>query len=232
MNTNMVGGLSFLAGTVVGAYVGYRYFVDRERKIQEAIMAFEVELAEEREALEDALHEANLKRLQPEYEEVVTQLEYLPKEENEDQAAAFTPEQALESVQKEEEALVAETGVSFNQALFVPSADKPYLITETEAFESDCDMLVLSYYEGDSTVADTNDHIIHDVERVIGVRSLQGFGMCESLDNDVAYVMNEVEGRVYEVHRYSTSYSEFVLGLGEDFLEGSGHRKVPKMRRE
>ena len=56
--------------------------------------------------------------------------------------------------------------------------------------------------------------------------------MCESLDGDVIYVMNESFGLLYEVHRYEGGYAELVLGLDEEFLEGPKKRTVHKMRRE
>jgi hypothetical protein len=72
--------------------------------------------------------------------------------------------------------------------------------------------ITLTYYEVDDTVADPNDDIFQNVEKLLGDDSLLSFGI-DSDDPDIVYVRNNKISTDFEIIRVRKSYSETVLGI-------------------
>lgn len=89
----------------------------------------------------------------------------------------------------------------------------PYVIDEDE-IEPDYDIVCLTYYEGDKALADDVSTEIVLPEDTISVELLDQF-VCSDLDQ--IYICKESHSTVYEVTRYSGSYSREILGLPNDY---------------
>lgn len=88
-------------------------------------------------------------------------------------------------------------------------------IISSEQFYEECqehDKLTITYYAYDTTLADEDEAIMHDVTGTVGDEALFNFGY-RSDDDNVVYVRNEKLGIDYEVVRTMASYSEEVLGI-------------------
>lgn len=83
---------------------------------------------------------------------------------------------------------------------------KPYVISPDEFGNSDEDYtcISLSYYE-DQVLADDADHIVEDVENVVGFESLTHFGEYE---DDCVYVRNDRRKCDYEILLRQEKYTD------------------------
>jgi hypothetical protein len=91
--------------------------------------------------------------------------------------------------------------------------DAPYIIRQDEFLENDTgyEQLCLTYYVEDDTLAEQDDSIVDDVERMVGKANLDRFGGVSNDDN-IVYVRNERMRAEYEVVRHHGSYKTVVLG--------------------
>lgn len=88
----------------------------------------------------------------------------------------------------------------------------PYVISDIEMYNDmlEYDKVTLTYYEGDQTLSDDDEHIIDDVDAIIGLANLESFGVhCE--DPDMLHVRNDRLGSDYEVIKTPASYAHIVL---------------------
>lgn len=92
----------------------------------------------------------------------------------------------------------------------------PYFIDE-DAIDATYDVVCLTYYEADHTLADDVSTQIVLPEDTISVNLLNQF--VES-DEDQTYICRESHSTVYEVTRYPGSYSQEILGLPNDYGGG------------
>jgi hypothetical protein len=93
------------------------------------------------------------------------------------------------------------------------SHDQPYIITEEEYLQNDPehDQVSITYYAGDDTLADVQDIVIEDHDR-IGVDNLVRFGHGNK-NPHLLYVRNEVLELDFEITRSSGEYADEVLDL-------------------
>lgn len=80
----------------------------------------------------------------------------------------------------------------------------PYVIDE-DAIESKYDIVTLTFFEGDGTLVDDITGSIVLPEDTISIELLNQFSRS---DRDVTYICKESHSTVYEVTKYSGSYSE------------------------
>lgn len=90
--------------------------------------------------------------------------------------------------------------------------DKPYIITETEFFETENQTLTITWYVGDEVLADEKDEHIPDIDRVVGEDNLLRFGY-GSGDPNILYVRNEKFEVDYEVVKNEGKFTEQVYGF-------------------
>ena len=172
------------------------------------------------------------KRLEARYEALVEQeieetREYLAKRHKIDEFE--TPAKALAALGKavdqtkidprpSVEALIRGMGYrSAEKALeevVARGPDAPYVLREDEYMENDSgyDQKTLTYYAGDDTLAEEDDEIIDDVERVVGKANLDKFGELSG-DSRVCYVRNEKLQVEYEIILHDGTYAEVVQGI-------------------
>lgn len=114
--------------------------------------------------------------------------------------------------------------VEFDQAdIDARDPEKPYIITHDEFYESENQMVTLTWYEGDEVLADEKDAHIPDIDRVVGEDNLLRIGY-GSGDPNVLYVRNEKMEVDFEVVKNEGKYTEQVLGFIEH-AEKIGPRK-------
>lgn len=91
---------------------------------------------------------------------------------------------------------------------------RPYLISEEEwqTGEPGYDQISLTFYEGDSVLADDQDQPVEDIAGVIGDYNLGRFGVATG-DANTMFIRNEKFRSDYEVVRSDGKYSHEVLGL-------------------
>ena len=108
-----------------------------------------------------------------------------------------------------------------------PSATEPYIISIEEYAEEfrNHEKVTVTYYEGDETLADENDEMIHDIESNVGLDNVTRFGQGGSQDENVVYVRNQRTGIDFEICRMTVGYSEHVLGLPPEDNQGAGFVK-------
>lgn len=112
-----------------------------------------------------------------------------------------------------------EPGVDFRyeDEVAARSSDKPYIISLQEFSESDFHQIQLTWYEGDQTLADDQQGIVHYSEYGKKIGSLDNlrFGH-RSDDNNIVYIRNEYEETDYEIARSEGKYSVEVAGFTEE----------------
>lgn len=116
------------------------------------------------------------------------------------------------------------------EAVLEPQPDilpGPYVISE-EDYASDWrfEKITITYYSGDQTLADEDETIIDDVDRVVSDEAIK-----QLVDEDLGaiYVRNEKLGIDYEVTLNYGDYSEIVLGFTDEEVGG---RHPMKRRKE
>lgn len=92
--------------------------------------------------------------------------------------------------------------------------EKPYIITHDEFYESENQMVTLTWFEGDEVLADEKDAHIPDVDRVVGEDNLLRIGY-GSGDPNILYIRNEKMEVDFEVVKNEGKYTEQVLGFIE-----------------
>ena len=80
--------------------------------------------------------------------------------------------------------------------------DRPYIIDQSEVGELDYEIIELTYYEGDNTLADELDELVDDVEDTVGWDNLDKFGDYDSIciRNDARRVDFEI---LLDVRKFS-----------------------------
>lgn len=97
------------------------------------------------------------------------------------------------------------------------SKEAPYPIKAEEFFEEeDFDKCNLTYYEADGVLADENEEPL-DIDTTIGREIIEI--MASDRDDNTFYVRNEKTGTDFEICREEGSYSELVMGDGEDYAD-------------
>ena len=93
---------------------------------------------------------------------------------------------------------------------------RPYVISCDEFMENDDEneQLQLTYFEGDSVLCDDEDHIIPEMDEVVGIENLNKFGH-GSGDKNVVFVRNDALRSDYEIARSGGRFAVEVLGYPE-----------------
>lgn len=100
---------------------------------------------------------------------------------------------------------------------YVRMSGHPYIISMEDYYntEEEWDKTTLSYYEGDDTLVDERDMAIDDVERYIGSRHLDMFGVISN-DPKIVYVRNAQISTDFEVIREKGKAAVLVYGQRDD----------------
>ena len=99
----------------------------------------------------------------------------------------------------------------------VEDEDKiPYFIDE-DAIDGTYDIVCLTYYEADHTLADDVSAQIVLPEDTVSVKLLDQF---VNSDEDQTYICRDSHSTVYEITRYPGSYSQEILGLPDEYGGG------------
>lgn len=104
---------------------------------------------------------------------------------------------------------------------------KPYVIHHDEFVENEgnLDIVTLTWYELDTTLADDSDGIVDAVDKLVGLDNLMLFGH-GSGDKNVVYIRNDKSGMIVEVVRSPNAYSVEVLGMSEqEFTDMENRQK-------
>lgn len=93
---------------------------------------------------------------------------------------------------------------------------KPYIISDEESMtnEPGHDQITLTWYEGDSVLADDKDEPVEKMQRTIGLENLR-FGH-RSNDPSIVYIRNERLTADFTVLRHTGKYSVEVAGFSEE----------------
>lgn len=155
-------------------------------------------------------------------EEIYAVREFYTKKKMENDAEDMKDEEHEESEEFEEENEIDEERETRNKEFYNYAATikdlrytneerkkagpKPYVISPDEFGMSDEDYtcISLSYYE-DQVLADDADHIVEDVENVVGFESLTHFGEYE---DDCVYVRNDRRKCDYEILLRQEKYTD------------------------
>jgi hypothetical protein len=99
--------------------------------------------------------------------------------------------------------------------IFPRDPDHPYIISEHQFMDDGMhpdDKMDLLYFEEDDTLTDDHEHILNNVEYLVGIDNLGKFGL-GSGDRRKLYIRNEKTGADYEVIKDERSFTEAVLGV-------------------
>lgn len=117
-----------------------------------------------------------------------------------------------------------EDGVPWDLGLPERQSDEPYIIHVDEFMSSTYDQVTLTYFVADDTLVDEREHMVDDIDGLVGQNHLGMFGR-GSKDDNIVYIRNEVIMTDFEVIQSESSYAEAVLGMREDELEEPAPRK-------
>jgi hypothetical protein len=102
------------------------------------------------------------------------------------------------------------------------NANKPYILSTYEFYtgpdKDDYENITITYFAGDDTLADDAEHIVSDVENMIGRANLTKFGL-GSDDPNVLYVRNEDRKVDWEISLDPRGYADVVVGLQGEAYE-------------
>lgn len=116
---------------------------------------------------------------------------------------------------RERDEQTEEPDISYRSEPFVPK-ERPYVIDPHDMGEFDYTMIVLTFYE-DGIVADENDEIVEDVERVVGTEALD---ILKDHETPVVCVRNDRFKCDYEISSDHRSYFDEILpGKPSSFRE-------------
>ena len=232
-------GILGLGALVAAGYIGYRYADKRMNAHYEEMTLKEIEQAKK--------FYARLHKKGPEHESPEKVVESLAKDagkavrdyqgEAEAARAQAPDEEDSEDVEENSEAeQEASEDVEVNvfadlavqdehmDEVDVESRDpeSPYIITEEEflANESDFSQTSITFYAGDSTLADERDQEIPYLDPIVGANNVSEFGRGSS-DPRIVYIRNERLSTDFEVVKHDGKFAHEVMGL--EHADG-GHR--------
>lgn len=153
-------------------------------------------------------------------------------------------EKIVEDAEKELEAVVegleevqAEVVKNIFDERLLRSPDRAYLITDEEFFDDYVDeegrvydKITLNWFEGDSTLADDDEQMIPEVDRIVGLDNMSRFG--EGEDSMILHIRNEKLRADYEVSKDEREYSEVVLGADAYAKLDEDPRVKPRAKRK
>lgn len=147
-------------------------------------------------------------------------VEYLEKKANYDEGNNLT--EVVRNVFTDAETYVWDPDAE--EALRDPG--KPYILEHDEFYESDRIQSQLTWFEGDSVLADDKDEHIPDIDSIVGEGNLDRFGH-GSRDPNILYIRNEHLDIDFEIVRNEGKYSEQILGF---IQHEDAPRRVHKFR--
>ncbi|QWY82390.1 hypothetical protein SEA_AFLAC_58 [Gordonia phage Aflac] len=105
------------------------------------------------------------------------------------------------------------------------ASGNPYIISVSEFMENDpqYQQNTISFYQGDSVLADESDQPIPDINSIVGERNLQRFGE-GSGDPNIVFVRNDRLEVDFEITQSLGTYAEEVLGVTPQQARGRGSR--------
>ncbi|QXO14082.1 hypothetical protein SEA_ALAINAMARIE_58 [Gordonia phage AlainaMarie] len=104
------------------------------------------------------------------------------------------------------------------------ASGRPYIISVSEFMDNDFEYQqnTISYYQGDSVLADDSDQPIPDINTIVGERNLQRFGE-GSGDPNIVFVRNDSLQVDFEITQSLGTYAGEVLGVAPQ-QRGRGSR--------
>lgn len=102
--------------------------------------------------------------------------------------------------------------------------DDPFVITQEEFNDNDTgnDQTSLTYYDGDDVLTDSNDQVVDNIDKTVGVENMLRFGH-GSGDPEIVYIRNPKLGLDIEVAHSDGKFAKEVLGF-DDELQHSSRR--------
>lgn len=237
---SLIGLLSFGGGVTVGYFFAHKLLKSKteEDSLKPNSEKYEAELAKIREAVEKSRAERATRKPPP----VIIDAEEreLVKEYQTDQPKVEVIEPTIpepEAPVTVNEAVVdhnifasAEDGWDMDEEVRHRTTERPYVVHRDEFFEEgndDYNQRQLTYYNGDDTLVDEDNHPIENHIQVVGEMKF-GHG---SGDPNVVYIRNERLQAEYEIFLEAGQYRIDILGQGPDSGEVK-HSKVKRMPRE
>lgn len=239
--------VSVVAGTAIGAFVGYRFAEKRlSTKFDKMMQDESAQLREhysqkirakmDKPSIEEMAERAELHRQTDTYKETVVDLGYIPK----DEAPMDEPEKADEPIMQSETTNIfqerdkAQAEISewdYAKESKARNPQFPYVIhvDEWQQNDTEYEKMDLTYYEGDEVLTDDNDNVIPEVEETVGFENLSKFGH-GSGDPNVVFIRNDVREILYEVARSSGMYAHEVHGFDPEQLSHSDERRRDRRR--
>ncbi len=193
MNTRLINVFAFAAGAAIGSVVTWKILKTKYRQTIEEEINKQVESV--REAYTDA------------YSTVKSELKDLEKAVNE------TPEETPENIHnidiRQYRSLLTDEEYNDYTKGGAEMTRKPYVIPPEEYGEKlGYDMVSLQYYADGVLVDDAyNKYEAHEIEMLVGLKSLEHFGDNEK-DPDVVYVRNEDRETDYEILAVEDHYED------------------------
>jgi len=117
-----------------------------------------------------------------------------------------------------------------SQYISPDDADYPQVVPQEEFIKNvaEYELITLTYFEQDDVLVGDEDHIITDIDEIVGIENLSKFGEL-SKDNNIVYIRTDHLETYFEVIRDKGSYAKEVLG----YVEHSEPRGRPrKFRRD
>lgn len=116
---------------------------------------------------------------------------------------------------------------NWDEELKTRESNDIYVITRDEFMNQEAEGYgqdTITYFEGDETLADSRDQIVHNINGLCGETNLYRFGH-GSGDPNVVYIRNVPKELELEVLRSDGKYSEEVLGFIQHSYDGPKIRK-------
>jgi len=240
---------SVVAGTAIGAFVGYRFAEKRLSTKFEQLMAEESEqlrehyaqklkAKQEKPSMDEMADLAGLRRQQDAYSDIVADYQPTAEEviENIKEDVAAKAEVAPVEMEAETSNIFVERDKvevepwDYSKEMKARDPRFPYIIhvQEWEENASEYDKIDLTYYEGDEVLSNDNDVALGDIDETVGYDNLKRFGH-GSGDPHTLFIRNDVREVLYEVSLSGGTYAQEVGGFDPE-LSHSYERRTDRRR--
>lgn len=187
MNNKLINFMAFVVGGIVGSAVTWKYVRNKyERIAQEEIDSVKEVFAKRENPIDDVA------------ENIVVKAKRAKEKPDISEYAALLHKQGYTNY----------SGVGGEDRKEVePMVDRPYTIAPEDFGEfEDYERISLTYYT-DQFLADENDDLVEDVDEIVGLDSLNGFGEYE---DDSVFVRNDRLKCDYEILLDQRTYSDII----------------------
>lgn len=208
--------LFFVGGVTIGGVATYfamrKHFDDHYSQLAtDEIASVKEAYAQKKANVEQEIQEQR-------YQEKLTQLGYWADTHRPDPSTLLKDEEKMEDISVEEGMIIDPNDESTPVLLTdddIRNLTKPHLITYDEYHDEEFfEKLELSYYEGDSVLADSRDVEVTDVEELVGDFLPINFGHNPE-EPDCQLIRNPTLNADFEITRVHGKFTEVVLGFHE-----------------